>query len=201
MDDILPDPSIFKRLVGKLNFLQHSRPDISFAVQYLSQFLQAPCAAHMKADIHVLRYLLNAPYQGIFLPATSDFSICAYADSISFRRSVTGYYIVLGDCPVSWKSKKQPTIALSSAEAEYHALHKVVVEGAINKLRRKMMGFERLMVNLKTKLRRSFKMKESYDKIEKSESMRVEIRSKKARKLIEQTLKIADSPKSRSYPF
>ncbi|PHT57296.1 hypothetical protein CQW23_05782, partial [Capsicum baccatum] len=57
-----------------------------------------------------------------------------------------------------------------------------------------MMGFERLMVNLKTKLRRSFKMKESYDKIEKSESMRVEIRSKKARKLIEQTLKIADSP-------
>ncbi|KAH0697538.1 hypothetical protein P3S67_025136 [Capsicum chacoense] len=64
-----------------------------------------------------------------------------------------------------------------------------------------MMGFERLMVNLKTKLRRSFKMKESYDKIEKSESMRVEIRSKKARKLIEQTLKIADSPKSRSYPF
>ncbi|MCD7450711.1 hypothetical protein HAX54_008165 [Datura stramonium] len=64
-----------------------------------------------------------------------------------------------------------------------------------------MMGFERLMVNLKTKLRRSLKMKESYDKIEKSESMRVEIRSKKARKLIEQTLKIADSPKSRSYPF
>ncbi|OIT20748.1 hypothetical protein A4A49_57847 [Nicotiana attenuata] len=64
-----------------------------------------------------------------------------------------------------------------------------------------MMGFERLMVNLKTKLRRSLKMKESYDKIEKSESMRVEIRSKKARKLIEQTLQIADSPKTRSYTF
>lgn len=44
-------------------------------------------------------------------------------------------------------------------------------------------------------------MKESYDKIEKSESMRVEIRSKKARKLIEQTLQIADSPKTRSYTF
>lgn len=64
-----------------------------------------------------------------------------------------------------------------------------------------MMGFERLMVNLKTKLRRSLKMKEPYDKIEKSESMRVEIRSKKARKLIEQTLQIADSPKTRSYTF
>lgn len=63
------------------------------------------------------------------------------------------------------------------------------------------MGFERLMMNLKTKLRRSLKMKEPYDKIEKSESMRVEIRSKKARKLIEQTLQIADSPKTRSYTF
>ncbi|KAK4367663.1 hypothetical protein RND71_011455 [Anisodus tanguticus] len=59
------------------------------------------------------------------------------------------------------------------------------------------MGFERLMA----KLRRSLKIKESYHKIEKSESMRVEIRSKKARKLIQQTLKIADSPKSKSYPF
>ncbi|XP_016540585.2 uncharacterized mitochondrial protein AtMg00810-like [Capsicum annuum] len=88
----------------------------------LSQFLQDPCAAHMKAGIHVLHYLLNAPDQGIFLPATSNFSICAYADSdwaacpLS-RRSFTGYYIVLGGCPISWKSKKQPTIALSSAEA------------------------------------------------------------------------------------
>ncbi|OIT39232.1 hypothetical protein A4A49_16987 [Nicotiana attenuata] len=65
-----------------------------------------------------------------------------------------------------------------------------------------MMGLERLMASLKTRLRRCLKMKEpKYDKIEKSESMRIEIRSRKARKLIEQTLKIADSPKTRSYTF
>ncbi|KAG9134310.1 hypothetical protein Leryth_025773 [Lithospermum erythrorhizon] len=63
-----------------------------------------------------------------------------------------------------------------------------------------MMGFERLMSSLKSRLR-CMKMKKAYDKIEKSESMRVEIRSKKARKLIEQTLKIADSPKTKSYAF
>lgn len=63
-----------------------------------------------------------------------------------------------------------------------------------------MMGLERLMISLKSKLR-SLKMKKPYDKIEKSESMRVEIRSKKARKLVEETLKIADSPKTRSYAF
>ncbi|KAJ9173100.1 hypothetical protein P3X46_016270 [Hevea brasiliensis] len=63
-----------------------------------------------------------------------------------------------------------------------------------------MMGLERLVVTLKSKIR-SLKMKKPYDKIEKSESMRVEIRSRKARKLIEETLKIADSPKSRTYAF
>ncbi|PIN12000.1 hypothetical protein CDL12_15389 [Handroanthus impetiginosus] len=63
-----------------------------------------------------------------------------------------------------------------------------------------MKGLERLMTSLKSKLK-SIKVKKPYDKIEKSESMRVEIRSRKARKLIEDTLKIADSPKTRSYTF
>ncbi|KAF7822344.1 Glucose-repressible alcohol dehydrogenase transcriptional effector like [Senna tora] len=65
------------------------------------------------------------------------------------------------------------------------------------------MGLERLVVSLKSKISRSLKMKkEAYDKMEKSESMRVEIRSRKARKLIEQTLKIADSPNNtKSFSF
>ncbi|KAE8022150.1 hypothetical protein FH972_007980 [Carpinus fangiana] len=60
-----------------------------------------------------------------------------------------------------------------------------------------MMVFGRLVVSLKSKIR-SLKMKKPYDKIEKSESMRVEIRSRKAQKLIQETLKIADSPNSRT---
>ncbi|KAL5582022.1 hypothetical protein UlMin_014464 [Ulmus minor] len=63
-----------------------------------------------------------------------------------------------------------------------------------------MLGLDRLVVSLKSKIR-SLKMKKPYDKIEKSESMRVEIRSRKARKLIEKTLKIADSPTTKSYAF
>uniref|UniRef100_A0A1S8ACZ4 Uncharacterized protein n=1 Tax=Citrus limon TaxID=2708 RepID=A0A1S8ACZ4_CITLI len=63
-----------------------------------------------------------------------------------------------------------------------------------------MMGLERLVVSLKSKIR-SLKMKKFYDKIEKSESMRVEIRSRKARKLIEKTMKIADSPKTKTFAF
>jgi len=61
-----------------------------------------------------------------------------------------------------------------------------------------MMGLGRLVGTLKSKIR-SLKLKKPYDKMEKSESMRVEIRSRKARKLIEETLKIADSPKSRTF--
>ncbi|KAK7316236.1 hypothetical protein VNO77_35102 [Canavalia gladiata] len=63
-----------------------------------------------------------------------------------------------------------------------------------------MKGLGKLMVTLKSKLR-SLKMKKPYDKVEKSESMRMEIRSRKARKLIEETLKVADSPKSKTLPF
>lgn len=61
-----------------------------------------------------------------------------------------------------------------------------------------MLGLGRLVVTLKSKIR-SLKLKKPYDKMEKSDSMRVEIRSRKARKLIEETLKIADSPKSKTF--
>ncbi|GLT62033.1 hypothetical protein SLA2020_347000 [Shorea laevis] len=61
-------------------------------------------------------------------------------------------------------------------------------------------GLDRLVVSLKSKLK-SLKVKKPYCKIEKTDSMRVEIKSRKAKKIIEQTLKIADSPKSKTYAF
>ncbi|XP_019267501.1 PREDICTED: uncharacterized protein LOC109244809 [Nicotiana attenuata] len=131
--DPISDPSIYRLLIGKLNFLQHTRPDISFSVQHLSQFLVSPKVPHMLVALHVLRYLANDPAQGILLSSSSNFTLNANSDSdcvacpIS-RRPITGYYILLGDSPVSWKSKKQPTVSLSSAEAEYRALRQVVAE-------------------------------------------------------------------------
>jgi len=102
-------------------------------MQHLSQFLQAPQIPHMLAAIHVLRYLSAVPDLGILLSNSSDCSLIAYADSdwatcAQSRRSITGYYITLGGCPISWKSNKQPTIFLSSAEVEYRALNMVVAE-------------------------------------------------------------------------
>ncbi|XP_019230181.1 PREDICTED: uncharacterized protein LOC109211137 [Nicotiana attenuata] len=129
----LIDPSTYRRLIGKLNFLQHTRPYISFSVQHLSQFLQKPQVPHMQAALHVLRYLLNDPAQGILLHSSFDFSVLCYSDSdwaacdVS-RKSISGFCITLGGSPISWKSKKQPTISLSSAEAEYRTLRKTVAE-------------------------------------------------------------------------
>ncbi|XP_019251084.1 PREDICTED: uncharacterized protein LOC109230001 [Nicotiana attenuata] len=130
---ILQDPTYDRKLVGKLNFLTNTRLDIAYSVQHLSQFMQDPREPHLKAAFHMLRYLRNDPTLGIFMSkdadcivkAYCDFDWAAYPDS---RRSITGYLVLLSNNPISWKSKKQETISLSSTEAEYRALRKVVGE-------------------------------------------------------------------------
>ncbi|WMV43562.1 hypothetical protein MTR67_036947 [Solanum verrucosum] len=83
--------------------------------------------------LHVLRYLRNDPTLGIYLSKEPNYTITAYCDSNwnacpDSRKSVSGYIVLIGNCPVSWKSKKQTTVSLSSAEAECRAVRKVVGE-------------------------------------------------------------------------
>ncbi|XP_047256061.1 uncharacterized mitochondrial protein AtMg00810-like [Capsicum annuum] len=128
-----PDPILYRKLVGKLNYLQHTQPDISFPVQHLSQFLHYPSMPYLEAGFHVLRYLTGSPGLGILLNNSDDFSLTGFCDFnwanyIQTRRSITSFYILFGGSPISWKSKKQPTIALFSTEAEYRALRKIMAE-------------------------------------------------------------------------
>ncbi|KAL0303814.1 UNVERIFIED_CONTAM: Retrovirus-related Pol polyprotein from transposon RE1 [Sesamum radiatum] len=78
---LLPDPNRYRRLVGRLLYLGFTRPDISFAVQQLSQFLQAPRSSHWDAAIHVLRYLKGTPSTSLFFSSSSSVQLSAFSDA------------------------------------------------------------------------------------------------------------------------
>ncbi|XP_019229309.1 PREDICTED: uncharacterized protein LOC109210365 [Nicotiana attenuata] len=129
----LSDPTFYRKLIGKLNFLTNTRLDIAYGVQHLSQFMQDPREPHLQAAYHMLRYLKKDPTLGLYFSNADNLPLAAYGDSDwaacpDSRRSVSGYIVFLEGSPISWKSKKQETIFLSSAEAEYRALRKVVGE-------------------------------------------------------------------------
>jgi len=118
---------VFRRLIGKLIYLTITRPDISFAVQVLSQFMHEPTEAHLAATKHVLRYLKHYPDHGISLSRNASLQLTGYCDSdwgscCDSRKSTIGFCILLGSSPISWKVKKQSVVARSSAEAEYRAM-------------------------------------------------------------------------------
>ena len=129
----IPVPSLYRKLVGKLNYLTNARPDLAYAVQFLSQFMQDPREPHWQAALHTLRYLSKDYTKGIYLNASTDLTLEAYCDSDwascpNTRKSVSSYFILLGGSPISWKSKKQATVSLSSAEAEYRSMRRVTAE-------------------------------------------------------------------------
>ena len=77
----LQDPEVYRRFIGKLIYLTVTRPDICYTIQLLSQFMQSPTSVHMQAVKHLLRYLLQAPGQGILLARDSAVELKAYCDS------------------------------------------------------------------------------------------------------------------------
>ncbi|KAJ0900510.1 putative RNA-directed DNA polymerase [Helianthus annuus] len=125
--DIVDNITGYQKLVGKLIYLAHTRPDISYTVHYLSQYMHSPTQGHLKIAFRLLRYLKQSPGKGVLLSKGSNFKLLAYADSdwgkcLESRRSVTGFCVFLGNSLVSWKSKKQGTVSRSSAEAEYRSM-------------------------------------------------------------------------------
>jgi hypothetical protein len=123
----LADPTEYRELVGCLVYLTVTRPDISYAVHVISQFVCAPRSTHWAALLRILRYVRGTMFQCLHLSSSSALTLMAYADADwagdpSDRKSTSGYCVFLGDSLISWKSKKQSVIARSTAEAEYRAM-------------------------------------------------------------------------------
>ncbi|KAJ7961445.1 Retrovirus-related Pol polyprotein from transposon TNT 1-94 [Quillaja saponaria] len=114
------DRERYQRLVGRLIYLSHTRPDIAYAVSVVSQFMHDPRSDHLDAVHRILRYLKSAPGKGLLFENNRSLKLEAYTDadwagSLDDRRSTSGYCTFVGGNLVSWRSKKQTVVSRSSA--------------------------------------------------------------------------------------
>lgn len=108
---LISDPTVYRRLIGRLLYLTITRPYLAYSVQHLSQFMDKPCQPHMDAVNRVLRQIKHTPAQGLFFPANIALHLKVFCDynwagCVDTRKSITGYCLFFGDSLISWKSKK-----------------------------------------------------------------------------------------------
>ena len=135
-DSVCVDKELYQCAVGKLLYLStRTRPDISFAVSRAARYTSKPTEDHWKAIKHILRYLVGTTKYGLLYSRnTSQIDCVGYSDAdwggdLDDRKSTSGYIFQIAGGPVSWRSRKQSCVALSTSEAEYIALTSAAQEG------------------------------------------------------------------------
>ncbi|KAK8933850.1 hypothetical protein KSP39_PZI015291 [Platanthera zijinensis] len=124
----------FRSLIGSLMYLTNTRPDIENAVSILSRYLTKPSSDHLIIAKRVPRYLIGTKEMGLLYEKEEEALLTGYTDSDwggdkEDRKSTSGYVFLLGSKAISWSSRKQKIVALSSAEAEFVAACSAACEG------------------------------------------------------------------------
>ncbi|MCO5559842.1 hypothetical protein L7F22_013446 [Adiantum nelumboides] len=121
---VLEDVTMYRQIVGNLIYLTISRPDLSYTVGLESQFMQLPRKPHLDVVRRTLRYVSATLDYALFYEASTELQLSGFTDadwagSVCDRRSTSGFMFSLGSVAITWSSKKQPIVALSSTEVEY----------------------------------------------------------------------------------
>lgn len=120
------NPNLFKRLVGSLMYLTATRPDIMQGASLIYRFMETPKDRHWSAGKRIIRYIAGTKDCGIMYVSTKNKDLIRYIDNdfvgcLDDRKRTSCFMFHLGSGVISWASKKQPIVALSSVEAEYVA--------------------------------------------------------------------------------
>ena len=119
----------YRSIIGSMMYMLNStRPELGYSVGVLSRYLNSPNIQHVMAAKRILRYLKHTANLGLTFDGSQELTLEGFADADwagdpTDRRSVTGYVFHLCKTAVSWKSKKQPTVAGSTTEGEYMAAY------------------------------------------------------------------------------
>ncbi|KAG6523804.1 hypothetical protein ZIOFF_013691 [Zingiber officinale] len=121
------DATEYRRVIGCLRYLLHTRPDLSYPIGMASIYMERPTTIHHKVVKQILRYLKGTIHFGLtYIKGPQEISIFGYSDSdlagdLDGRKSTSGMTFYFNESLVSWNSQKQKTVALSSCEAEFMA--------------------------------------------------------------------------------
>ncbi|RVW43508.1 Retrovirus-related Pol polyprotein from transposon RE1 [Vitis vinifera] len=131
--DLMDDVTMYRSVVGALQYATLTRPDIAFSVNKACQFMHRPTSTHWYSVKRILRYLKGTTTHGLLLQPSAHFTVQAYTDADwgaqpDDRRSSSGYLVYLGNNLVSWTASKQKVVSRSSAESEYRGLAIATVE-------------------------------------------------------------------------
>ena len=127
------DATEYRSLVGGLQYLTITRPDVSYAVNRVCQYLHAPRTTHLSAVKRILRYVSSTASYGLLLQSAPSCELSAFSDadwagSPDDRRSTGGYAVFFGPNLIAWNARKQATVSRSSTEAEYKAVADATAE-------------------------------------------------------------------------